>query len=408
MTGGGSGTRAPHRASGDAPRRGLAGPLAAPLLAGAGLALVAALTVMVLAGTIPFLPTRAEPGASPGQAGQQVEPGRTPSPSAPVVVNPEVVVDGRIVYAKAGNLWISEGTEARQVTKTGRDSQPAWSPDGAWIYFIETRTTTGRFTMAGILRTYDLRYPILSRIRPDGTDRQALLSGLYRAAGGQRWFYFIRQPAPSADGRTIAVVSDGPDPTNRDVVLQLYDLKTKKLTAVGVAEQAPLGHQDPAWRPDGEMLLYVKNGRTSGRGTPGIYRYNPATQRARAMSGPGYMQPVYSPDGRYVAATRTDAFGTDVVVLDAQTGGEILRVTSDERSWGPAWSPDGRRLVFMRLGGVTVDLELATLEGSGGALAVTRVEPLTEFSGLDPDSRPSWWGPSASPAASPSPGPTSP
>ena len=410
-------TRGPRRTTGDPYRLGLATPFVAPLLAAVGLAVVAALTLSVLGGHIPFLPTRGAgnggpgpgvPGATSRPGAPSVAPDRTPSPSAPVEVNPQVVINGQIVYAKAGNLWIHEGTAARQLTTTGRDSQPAWSPDGQWIYFIETRETRGRFTMAEKVRAYALRYPILSRIRPDGTDRKALLSGLYNAGRGQRWFFFIRQPAPAPDGRTVAVVSDGPDPTRRDVVLQLYDIKTKRLTKAPVTEQAPLGHQDPSWRPDGAVLMYVRNGRDGGRGTPEIYRYDPKSKRARAMSGPGYTEPVYSPDGRYLAATRTDSLGTDVVVLDARTGGEILRVTSDDRSWGAAWSPDGRQLAFLHLIGLTVDLQLATLTGSGGSLAVTSVEPLTEFSGLDPTSRPSWWGPRPSPAASPAAGTGSP
>jgi TolB protein len=403
-----SATRGPRRTTGDPYRLGLASPFLAPLLAAAGLVLVGVLTLAVLGGQIPFLPggggtTAVEPGTSPRPGAPSAQPGRTPSPSAPVEVNPEVVIDGRIVYAKAGNLWIHEGTSARQLTKTGRDSQPAWSSDGQWIYFIETRHTRAKFALAQTLRWYDLNYPVLTRIRPDGTGRQALLSGLYRATGSQRWFFFIRQPAPAPDGRTVAVVSDGPDPTKRDVVLQLYDLKTKKMTRIPVSEQAPLGHQDPSWRPDGTLLMYVRNGRDAGRGTPEIYRYDPKTKRARAMSGRGYMEPVYSPDGRYLAATRTDSFGTDVVVLDARTGGEILRVTSDERSWGAAWSPDGRQIAFLRLEGLTVDLQLATLTGSAGSMEVASIESLTSFSGLDPTSRPSWWGPRASPAASPSP-----
>jgi Tol biopolymer transport system component len=369
---------------------------------------------MVLGGHIPFLPVRGgdtgagEPGATSRPGGPTIAPGRTPSPSAPVEVNPEVAIDGEIVYAKAGNLWIQEGSSARQLTKTGRDSQPAWSPDGKWIYFIDTRRTGGRFTLGGTKRGYVLYYPILSRIKPDGTGREALLSGLYRAGGGQRWFFFIRQPAPAPDGRTVALVSDGPDPTRRDVVLQLYNLKTKKLTRVPVAEQAPLGHQDPSWRPDGTLLMYVKNGRDGSRGTPEIHRYDPKSKRSRAMSGPGYIEPVYSPDGRYLAATRTSSFGTDVVVLDPRTGGEILRVTSDERSWGAAWSPDGTQLAFLHLNGSTVDLQPATLTGSAASLAVASVESLTEFSDLDPTSRPSWWGPSLVPVASPSPSGTVP
>jgi dipeptidyl aminopeptidase/acylaminoacyl peptidase len=409
-----SATRGPRRTTGDPYRLGLAAPFIAPLLAAAGLFLVGALTLMVLGGHIPFLPSRGGdtggvgPGASSRPGAPSIVPGRTPSPSAPVEVNPEVVINGRIVYAKAGNLWIQEGTAARQLTKTGRDSQPAWSSDGQWIYFIETRHTRGKFALTQTLRWYELNYPILTRIKPDGSGREALLSGLYKAGGGQRWFYFIRQPAPAPDGRTVAVVSDGPDPTKRDVVLQLFDIKTKKLTRVPVTEQAPLGHQDPSWRPDGALLMYVRNGRDAGRGTPEIYRYDPKSKRARAMSGPGYMEPVYSPDGRYLAATRTGSFGTDVVVLDARTGGEILRVTSDEHSWGAAWSPDGTQIAFLRLEGLTVDLQLATLSGSAGSLAVASEDSLTEFSGLDPASRPSWWGPRPSPAASPVPSGESP
>ncbi|MCU0482872.1 MAG: hypothetical protein MUC54_01130 [Chloroflexi bacterium] len=406
-------TRGGRRTTGDPYRLSLASPLLAPLLSAAGLVLVGALTFMVLGGHVPFLPAAggstgtARPGET-ARPGASVEPGRTPSPSAPVEVNPEVAIEGAVVYAKAGNLWVHEGTAARQLTTTGRDSQPAWSPDGQWIYFIDTRHTRGKFALAQTLRWYDLNYPILSRIRPDGTGRQALLSGLYRAASGQRWFYFIRQPAPAPDGRTVAVVSDGPDPTKRDVVLQLFDTKTKKMTRVPVTEQAPLGHQDPSWRPDGKQLMYVRNGRDGGRGAPEIYRYDPKTKRARAMSGPGYMEPVYSADGRYLAASRTSSFGTDVVVLDARTGGEILRVTSDGQSWGAAWSPDGKQIAFLRLDGLTVDLQLATLSGSAGSMAVVSIEPLTEFSGLDPTSRPSWWGPRPTPAASPSAGAGSP
>jgi TolB protein len=408
-----SNTRGPRRTTGDPYRLGLASPLLAPVLSAVGLALVGVVTLMVLGGHLPFLPAGnggtgvVEPGATARPGGPTSAPGRTPSPSAPVEVNPEVVIDGKIVYAKAGNLWIQEGSSARQLTKTGRDSQPAWSPDGKWIYFIDTRRSRGRFTLVAT-RWYILNYPILSRIKPDGTGREALLSGLYKAGGSQRWFFFIRQPAPSPNGRTIALVSDGPDPTKRDVILQLFDLKTKKMTKVPVAEEAPLGHQDPSWRPDGTQLMYVKNGRDGSRGTPEIYRYDPKAKRARAMSGPGYMEPVYSPDGRYLAATRTSSFGTDVVVLDARSGGEILRVTSDEHSWGAAWSPDGKQLAFLHLDGQTVDLQVATLTGSAASLAVDSIEPLTEFSDLDPTSRPSWWGPSLVPVASPSPSGASP
>ena len=114
-------------------------------------------------------------------------------------------------------------------------------------------------------------------------------------------------------------------------------------------------------------------------------------------------------------ATKTTSLGTDIVVLDARNGNELLRVTSNGQSWGGAWSPDGTQIAFLRLAGATVDLYVATLESAtGGGLAVKETEPLTEFSGLDAESRPAWWGPrpspepAASPAASPLASPSTP
>ncbi len=352
------------------------------------------------------------PGALPWNPGRgsggNLPPGRTPSPSAPPDVNPAIQVQGSLVYVKAGNLWIQTGNTARQLTSTGRDSQPTWSPDGSWVYFIETRATTGRFPAEGVLKRYDLKYPILTRIHPDGSGREAVLSGLYKTGPGEAytWFWFILDPAVSPDGTRLAVVSDGPDPTRSDVVLQFVDLKTKQLAPAGLAENPPLGHQDPAWRPDGSSILYVVNARNGTAGAPAIWRYDPTTKKTFPFTSAGYTAPAWSPDGRYVAAVRTTSLGTDVVILDAK-GAELARVTTDGRSWGPTWSPDGKQLAFLRLSGVTVDLQLATLQrASNGDVSVVKTDPLTTFSGLDGNSRPAWWGLRPTPAASPSRTPT--
>ncbi len=407
--------RPARRSTGDPYGLAAARPFLAPVLSLVGLAVVAILTLAFVTGNLPFLAARGgNPGSGGPGSGGAVGSGRTPSPSAAPVVNPDVGIDGRLVYAKAGNLWIQEGTDSRRLTDTGRDSQPAWSADGSWIYFIETRATTGRFAVAGVERRYDIRYPLLTRIRPDGSGREALLSGLYKSGPSNRrtWFYFMRDPAVSPDGTQLALVSDGPDPTASNVVLQTFDVASGRLAKVGVPEQAPLGHQNPTWSPDGRYILYVKNGREAARGLPTLWRYEVATKKNVVLTGPGYTHPSYSADGRRIVATKTTSLGTDIVVLDARTGNELLRVTSDGRSWGGAWSPDGTQIAFLRLAGVTVDLQVATLEpATGGGLAVKETKALTEFSGLDAESRPAWWGPrptpapTASPAASPTTAP---
>ena len=101
--------------------------------------------------------------------------------------------------------------------------------------------------------------------------------------------------------------------------------------------------------------------------------------------------------------TRTDAFDTDVVILDA-AGTEVLRVTSDGESFSPVWSPAGDALAFLHLVGTSVDLRMAKLDASSGKWSVTSTVDLTRVSGLDGTSRPSWFvPPDQLPATTPSP-----
>jgi Tol biopolymer transport system component len=385
--------------------------LVAPLLALVGLIILAWLTLGLLTGQLglPSSGTRPAPGVIP-----------TPAPSNVVVVDPRVVVPGSIVYVKAGNVWIQSDKEAHQLTSAGQASMPSWSPDGAWIYYIETTDEIGLFPAQGEARRYAMTVPNVVRVRADGSGKPELVAtGRFRQ-GRYTWFYWMREPVLSPDGRTIALISDAPNPIQSDVVIQFLDVGTKKLSKPKLSETLGFGHQDPAWSPDGKQLLYVKNDRDAARGAPVIYRYDLRTKRAAALSGQGYLSPAWSRDGRFVAATRTDSFGTDVVILDAQKGTELIRLTDDGRSWSPVWSPKGDAVAYLHLESGIVDLRMIDLTGSAPNWTVGDAINLTELSGLDGASRPGWFippdqlpalptaTPPAVPAGSPSPGASAP
>lgn len=353
----------------------------APGLSVVGLLIVGSLTLGVLNGSVPFLGGSGGGGIS----------SRTPAPSNVVVVVPEVSFPGAIVYAKAGNIWVQQGGAARQLTSGGRDSMPSWAPDGQSVYFVRTTEEQGLWPAQGANRHYRMDVPALMRVDTDGVTQPAvLLTGRIRR-DERSWFYWIRQPDVSADGMTVAMISDGPDPSESDAVLQFYDLRTEDRTVPDVPENVPLGHQDPSWRADGRFLLFVRNGRSGSRGAPVVYRWNVAEATATPITGPGYLEPRYSPDGKYIVATKTSAFGNDIVVLDAAHGRELLRVTDDGRSWAPIWSPAGDAIAFLHIDGLIVDLRMASLDGVAPSWTVGETLDLTQVSGLDGGSRPDWY-----------------
>ena len=342
------------------PRRpSLAGLPRADVAAAVGLVVIGVLSFSLLTGRVPI------PGGSTGTGGPDGGPLRTATPSNIVIVDPRSDVLGSILYVKSGNLWLQHGAKATALTTGGHDSMPSFSTDGQWIYFIRTVDESGRWRISGQARRFRLSTPSLMRVRVDGTaEPEQLLLGKI-VSGQYSWSYFLRQPVISPDGSQIVVVTDGPDPSKSDVVLKAFDPATGKLTALKAPQISPLGHQDPAFSPDGRYLAFVKNARDGARGAPVVMRYDFTTGKATAITGPGYTSPAWSPDGRFLAATRTTSFGTDVVVLDALRGTELLRVTSDEHSFDPVWSPAGDAISYLSISGGVTDLYLATLDVTG-------------------------------------------
>ena len=360
----------------------------AAFLSVVGLAIVAVATLSLLGGSLPF-----GLGGDGGDGGGDGGPVRTPAPSNVVIVDPRTKIPGTIAYVKSGNIWLQSGANARQLTSGGQDAMPSWSPDGAWIYFIRTVTEDGRYPWDGRASKYQLTYPLLMRVQPTGdAAAEQLATGRFNNKLGT-WFYWLRQPTLSPDGLQMAIMSDGPDPSERNTVLQFIDPATGALTPADVPETAPFGHQDPAWQPTGGVLLYVKNERDGARGAPAIQRLNLTTGKASALTGPGYLGPSWSPDGEFVAATRITSFGTDIVILDGGSGVELLRLTSDERSFSPVWSPAGDAIAYLHVSRGIVDLRMVTLTGPGPDWTMSEPLDLTQVSGLETGSRPVWFIP---------------
>jgi Tol biopolymer transport system component len=371
-------------------------PIAA-ILSAVGLVVVIFVSLALFQGQLPL--GGGGQGNGNGQPGQTDDPTviKTPTPSGVVVVPtpeaPGIVVPGSVVYAKDGNIWIQADGQARQLTDSGNDSMPSFNEDGTAVYFVRTRAATGQWPVEGVVRNYEMDVPALMRVGVDGIDAERVFDGLVDPPGSLKWMGFIQSPVVSPDGTTIAMTSDLPDPSQSDVTLKLLNLRNSRITDPGLDQRPPLGHQDPAWHPSGERVAYVRNDRDGAKGTPRIYVYTPETERTRAITGPGYLHPSWSPDGRFLAVTRTTSFGTDVVIIDAATGGELVQVTNDGDSWGPVWSPAGNQLAYLHVSGQVVDLRMVQLDGAARAWTVSDPIDLTSNAGLDSVSTPDWFVP---------------
>jgi Tol biopolymer transport system component len=388
------------------PRRSPAG--IAPALSLVGLLIVGLATFQVYNS---FTPTLSSPTDTPTPTDTPEVPvasGRTPTPAPTetIKVNPEISVPGILVYVKDGSLWVQSGTTARQLTQPvngSEASQPVFSPDGQWIYYIDTRVTTGRWydpDAGNAIVRYTYYYPVLCRIRPDGSGKKDVTSSLIKR-GKLTTFFWIRQPSISANGSTAAVVSDGPTiPTVQGMGIHYINTTTGKVgSALPLQETVPLGVSDPRFSPDATQLAYTMEGRSGKYGAPSIWIYKGGTARKLAS---GYRAASWSPDGKYVAATKVSSDALNVVVLDAVTGQQVAQVTTDDYSWGPIWSPAGNQLVYMHMTGPVVDLNMVNITGSGSNL-VFKIEPhLTDFSGLDGGSPAAWYVPGFGPSPTPS------
>jgi dipeptidyl aminopeptidase/acylaminoacyl peptidase len=379
-----------------------AGAPIAAILSIVGLLLIAYATFAVSSGK---LPVGGGGGGAPGASGDTGGVAKTATPTNVVIVpdDPLADVPGTIVYAKAGNIWLQSGRTTRQITTGGQDSMPSFSADGSSVYFVRSRSERGYWNVSGHGTNYAMEVPSIMQVPVAGGEPTRIFDGLVDPSGRLKWMGWIREPVVSPDGKTIAMATDLPDPTRSDVVLKLLNLSTKKITDPGLDQVAPLGHQDPAWRPDGGRLLYVRSDRDGAKGTPRIYSYNPATKKATPLSAPGYLHPSWSPDGMYVTATKTSAFGTDIVILDASSGAELLRLTTDGSSWAPTWSPRGDEIAYLHVDGQIVDLRMIELQGSGPTWTAKAPLDLTTSAGLDGISRPDWFIPADQLPATPAP-----
>jgi dipeptidyl aminopeptidase/acylaminoacyl peptidase len=252
------------------------------------------------------------------------------------ISEPQVSPDGKwVAYTvatpdmdsnrNASNIWVvsTSGGSAMQLTQSGHDSSPVWSPDGKMLAFLSSRSGDSQVYLLSL----------------EGGEAQKFTK-LSTGADIVKW---------SPDGKTIAFTSSVyPDCRNDDCNSKRDAEKEKNKVKAHVAEQLLYRHWTH-WNDGKRSHLFVvpADGSAAPRDLTVGGNYDvPPDERG----GPGDIN--FSPDGKEICFTavtdKMEAVSTngDLFIVPV-AGGEAKSITTNPGFDGnPVYSPDGKYIAY--------------------------------------------------------------
>ena len=237
----------------------------------------------------------------------------------------------------------ADGSEAREVAKVpGGMRAPRWSPDGREIAVVPVPGALLAGAHQGVVIVGVGDGAVRTVPAPDARRN---ISAAAWTAGGEI-VYLQAESVVSAAGSTAMLVRQ--DAKTGRVVSQTWSPSSALVLDV-------LG--------DGRVVFDTRSPRQNLREVT-LAAGGAADRRYLSRGESTDRQPVYSPDGQWVAFSSNRGGGMNLWLVSTVTG-NLRRVTDSHVNWDPAFTPDGRRLLWSSNRGGNFEIWTADADGGG-------------------------------------------
>jgi hypothetical protein len=307
----------------------------------------------------------------------------TPVASATAAPTATPVADAAwsLLYAAKGDLWVTNGAQTTQLTRSGRLSQP--SLNGNTLVYVERGKN----------------YSDLWLARP-GVAPRRITHNFSSDVTANHW---VAQPVLLPGARAVEVLSD----ENKDATgvgdLAIWRLDLPSGVAHQVTRPPPYtgGDQDVAVDPrQPDAFVFTRYAYAeSGQLVEGLTWLNPAGSNdaiGLTTSDHSSRQASFAPDGGLLAFVQTDGpANNDLYVARIETTPQPQLAGQQQVATGtiaePAWRPDGAELAYVALADRRFQIWTRPVSrNADGTLTFGPPRQVTSGDGVDSASRPVW------------------